>query len=63
MKEESLRALIERLYLHVAAMPWADTGFIRSEIAQQAAHDHIVNLTIKEIMELQNAEEKTNSES
>lgn len=59
LKEEDVRALVERLYLHVAAMPWKDIGFQRSEVAQQVAHDQIVNLTVREIMELQN-EEKTN---
>lgn len=63
MKEENVRALVERLYLHVAAMPWADSGFTRSTVALQASQDHIVNLTVREIMELSKNEKTTNSQT
>lgn len=52
MDETKLNELLVKLYLHVASMPWADTGFTRSAVAQGAAQDHIVNTIRKEILEL-----------
>ncbi len=52
MNEQKLRELLEKLYLHVAAMPWKDTGFTRSEVAQQSAKDQIIDVILREIMEL-----------
>lgn len=60
MKETDVRALLETLYLHVAAMPWADEGFTRSATARGAAQDQIVQHTAKEIMKLnEESNEKT----
>lgn len=53
MRDTDVRAVVEELFLHVAAMPWNDKAFVRSEVAQQAAEDQIVSLTVNKIMELQ----------
>lgn len=50
--ELKLRTLLDALYLHVAAMPWADEGFNRSVVAQKAARDSVVEFTISEITKL-----------
>lgn len=55
MDEKDLRALLEQLFLHVAAMPWADEGFVRSEASKQAAKDQIIGITVTKIKELENA--------
>jgi hypothetical protein len=47
-----IRPLLEQLYIHVAAMPWKDTGFVRSEVAQKAAQDQIINHILREIEEI-----------
>lgn len=52
MNENAVRALLEELYVHVAAMPWKDTIFNRSEVVKAAAHDQILNHTLNMILQL-----------
>lgn len=63
MEEKNIELLIREklheLYIHVAAMPWKDEQFVRSEVAKIAAESQIVGHTVNEIMKL--IEEKENA--
>lgn len=51
MEQKTLELLTE-LYVYVASLPWRDKQFVRSEAVRNAAQDHIVLHTLKEIIKL-----------
>jgi hypothetical protein len=55
LNELEIRAALEELFIHVAAMPWADTSFTRSTVAKQAAKDQILDITLHKIIRLNNS--------
>lgn len=52
MDEAKVQQLLEELFIYVAAQPWKDTTFVRSEVAQRASKDHVISHIKAEILNL-----------
>lgn len=48
--EAAVRALVERFWKDVSALPWQDPGWVKNEAIKEQTRKHFVNATTEDLM-------------